>query len=80
MARKPATKTEPTATAKKNFVREVKNNPFARELFALLLRAALNGLVEPERRRLAELQSELDSDGDGVADANDADPNNASVQ
>lgn len=77
MARKPATETKPQGALDWN---KIKRSPLARELFAVLLNAVLNGVSQDERRRLAELKAELDSDGDGVADANDADPNNAAVQ
>lgn len=75
MAKKPATNAQT-----QGFLRDLKKSPFARELFQLLLRAALTGLVETERTRLAELQRALDSDGDGVADADDAEPHNPAVQ
>lgn len=71
----------PAKTAKKpkaflgEFARE---NPAVAGLLRLILSSLLLGMSQDDRRALAQAQAELDSDGDGVPDAQDAFPNDAS--
>ena len=56
-----------------------KKNPAVAALLKALLLAFLNGTTQTERQSLADAHAELDSDGDGVPDDEDAAPQDAAV-